>query len=159
MQVWNLLHAARWKYRTQKLAKKLPSGHYRTTLSGHIFAIKACIDNRKKACSAAISSTCLHNMVTFGLLAAEIGPVVWGTPPNLNGFRVLAALLNGILVVGVSQTLWRWTDGTTYIQQRDHHVGHWPTFLFVLHHCWPCSKWQGWQDTMDTDGVVCSTSA
>jgi len=36
------------KYRTQKLAKKSPSGHYRTTLSGYIFAIKAHIDNRKK---------------------------------------------------------------------------------------------------------------
>jgi len=31
---------------------------------------------------------------------------VWGTPANFNGFRVLAALLHGILVVGVSQTLW-----------------------------------------------------
>jgi len=41
-------------------------------------------------------------MVTFGPLAAEIGPVMWGTPPNFNGFRVLAALLHGILVVGVS---------------------------------------------------------
>jgi len=37
-------------------------------------------------------------MVHFGVLAAEIGPVVWGTPPNFNGFRVLAALLHGILV-------------------------------------------------------------
>ena len=30
--------------------KKSPSGHHRTTLSGHIFATKACIDNRKKIC-------------------------------------------------------------------------------------------------------------
>jgi len=28
------------------------------------------------------------------LLAAEIVPVVWGTPANFNGFRVLAALLH-----------------------------------------------------------------
>jgi len=35
-------------------------------------------------------------MVNFGLLAAVIGPVVWGTPANFNGFRVLAALLHGI---------------------------------------------------------------
>jgi len=42
-------------------------------------------------------------MVNFGPLAAEIGPVVWGTPANFNGFRVLAALLLSILVVGVSQ--------------------------------------------------------
>jgi len=31
-----------------KIAKNLPSGHRRTTLSGYIFATKACIDNRKK---------------------------------------------------------------------------------------------------------------
>ena len=36
-------------------------------------------------------------------LAAEIGPVVWGTPVNFNGFRVLVALLHGTLVVGVSK--------------------------------------------------------
>ena len=43
-------------------------------------------------------------MVNFGLLAAEIVSLVWGTPGNFNGFRVLAALLYGTLVVGVSQT-------------------------------------------------------
>jgi len=30
--------------------KKLPFWHHRTTLSGYIFATKACIDNRKKTC-------------------------------------------------------------------------------------------------------------
>jgi len=45
--------------------------------------------------------------VNFGPLAAEIGPVVWGTPANFNGFRVLAALLHGTPVLGVSQTLRR----------------------------------------------------
>ena len=33
------------------------------------------------------------------------------------------------LVVDVSQTLRRWTEGATYIGQGDHQVGHWPTFL------------------------------
>ena len=50
-------------------------------------------------------------MVDFGLLMAEICCRVWGTPANFNGFRVLAALLHGILAVGISQTLRRWTDG------------------------------------------------
>ena len=44
-------------------------------------------------------------MVKFGPLAAEIFSLVWGTPANFNGFRVLAALLHGTVVVGVSQTL------------------------------------------------------
>jgi len=58
-------------------------------------------------------------MVNFRPLAAEIGPVVWDTPANFNGFRVLAALLHSILVVGISQTLRRWTEGATYIRQGD----------------------------------------
>jgi len=54
-----------------------------------------------------ISSTCPHNMANFDPLAAEIGSAVWDTPANFNGFRVLAALLHGTAVLGVSQTLWR----------------------------------------------------
>jgi len=41
-------------------------------------------------------------MVNFGPLAVEIDPVLWGTPAKFNGFRVLAALLHGTRVVGVS---------------------------------------------------------
>jgi len=67
-------------------------------------------------------------MVNFGLLAAETDPVVWGTQANFNGFRVLAALLHGTPVVGVSQTLRRRTEGATYIRQGDHQVGHRPAF-------------------------------
>ena len=100
-----MLHTARCKCRTQKSRQKSPSGHHPTTLSGYISAIKACIDNRKKnLLSSNISSTCHHNMVNFGPLAAEIFSLVWGTPGDFNGFRVLAALLHGALVVGVSQT-------------------------------------------------------
>jgi len=43
-----VLRTAQWKYRTQKIAKKSPPGHHRTTLSGYIFATKARIDNREK---------------------------------------------------------------------------------------------------------------
>jgi len=85
--------------------KKLPCAHHRTTLSGNIFATKTRIDNWKKLLSSNISSTCPHNMVNFGLLAAEIDPVVWGTLANFNSFRVFAALLHGSQVVSVSQTL------------------------------------------------------
>jgi len=62
----------------------------------------------KKICfQQHLPSTCPHNMANFGPLAAEIGSGLWGTPANFNGFRVLAALLHGTLVVGVSQTLHR----------------------------------------------------
>jgi len=95
MQVWNVLHAACWKYRTQKWCKKSPYVHHRTTLSGYIFATEAHIDNWKKnLLSCNISPTCSYNMVNFGPLAADIASLVWGTPTNFNGFRVLAALLH-----------------------------------------------------------------
>jgi len=46
-----VLHAARRNYRTQKS----PSGQHHTSLSGHIFATKARIDNRKKNLLTAIT--------------------------------------------------------------------------------------------------------
>jgi len=78
------------------------------------------------------SPTCPHNMMNFSPLTAEIGSGVWGTPANFNEFRVLAALLHGTLVVGVSKTLRHWTEGATYIRQDGDHVGHWPTVQDVL---------------------------
>jgi len=71
-------------------------------------------------------------MLSFGPIAAEIVSLVWSTPANFNRFRVLAALLHGTPVLGVSQTLWRWTEGATYIRPGGHHVGQWPTFLVCL---------------------------
>jgi len=91
------------KYRTHKT----PSRHHRTTLSGHIFATKARIDNGKNLLNINISTTCPHNMVNFGPITAENCWRVWGTPATFNGFRALAALLHGTPAVGVSQTLWR----------------------------------------------------
>jgi len=58
----------------------------------------------KKVLNSNTSSTCTYNMAKFGPLTAEIGSGVCSTPANFNGFRVLAALLHGTLVVGVSQT-------------------------------------------------------
>ena len=96
------------KIQDAKSRHKSPSGHHRTRLSGYIFAIKAHIDNRKKLVK---QQYLFHMSVQYGELrptiVAEIGPVVWGTPANFNGFRVLAALLHGTPVLGVSQTLRR----------------------------------------------------
>jgi len=90
------------KYRTQKIAKKSPSALHRTNLSGHIFAPKARIDNRKKIVKQQYHPTCPHNMMNFDPLAAEpeIVSLVWGTTANFNGFRALAALLHGTLGSG-----------------------------------------------------------
>ena len=86
-----MLHVPCWKYR---MPKNLPFAHHRTSLSGYIFPTKARINNQKKnLLNSNTSSTCPHIMANFGPLMAEIGPVVWGTPANFNGFRVLASLL------------------------------------------------------------------
>jgi len=74
-----------------------------------------------------ISSTCPPE---YGELRPTSG-WVWGTPANFNKFPALAALLHGTLVVGVSQTLRRWTEGATYIRQGGHHCLP-PTFLVTL---------------------------
>jgi len=120
MQVFNVLRAARWKGRTQKIAMLAPS----TNLSGYLRK-KGTYRQWENMLNNNVSPTCSHNMVNFGPLAAEICWRVWGTPANLNGFRVLAALLRGAVVVGISQTLRRATEGATYIRQGGHH---WPTF-------------------------------
>jgi len=93
-------------------------------LSGYIFQNKARIGNRKKV---AKQQYLFHMSAQYGELWHTSG---WnllaslGHPANLNGFRVLAALLHGTLGVGVSQTFQRWTEGVTYIRQGGHRVGH-----------------------------------
>jgi len=61
-----LKRAARGSLKIQdaRSRQKSPSGHYRTTLSGFMFATKTQIDNRKKVLSSNISTTCSHSMVT-----------------------------------------------------------------------------------------------
>jgi len=124
MQVWNVVHAARCKYRQQKIAILAPS-HVVLCLRNY----GTYRQSGKNFLSSNISSTCPHNMVNFGPLTAEIVSLVWGTPVNFNGICVLAALLCSTSVISVSQTLRCWTEGATYIREGGHHVGHWPTFL------------------------------
>jgi len=92
----------------------------------------------KNLLSSNISPTCPHNMVNFVPLAAEIVSLVSGTPGNFIGFRLLAALLHGSLVMGVSQTA-ALNRGATYIRQGGHHVGHSPTFLVDFSFIFCCS--------------------
>jgi len=87
MQVWNLLHAARWKCRTQKKSPKIaiwaPSHNFVTLCLRNEGTYR---QSEKSLLSSDMSSTCPHNMVNFGLLTAEIDPVVWGTLQILTGF-------------------------------------------------------------------------
>jgi len=100
-----MLHAARWKCRTQKIAKNSLSAHHCTTLLSYIFAIKACINNRKKL----VKQQYLIHMSSkyVELLVAEIVWRVCGTLANFNAFRkrVLASLLKRRCWTEVNQTL------------------------------------------------------
>jgi len=91
----------------KKIAKNLPSGHHRTTLSGCILATKACIDNWKKTCllNNNISSTCPHNMVNVGPIMADFGLPVWSTPAHFNRFHILDSLLQRHHSPEANQTL------------------------------------------------------
>ena len=82
------------KIQDAKKSPKIAIRHHRTTLSAYVFACKAHIDNRKKSVKEQyILQMFQQYMVNFGPLAAEIDSVVWGTPANFNGFRVLCSLL------------------------------------------------------------------
>jgi len=102
-----VLLAARCKYGMQKVSKNRHLGTIAQLCRAISLQLGTYRQSEKNLLSSNISSTCPHNMVNFLPLAAEIILLVWGTPANFNGFRVLAALLHGTLVVGVSQTLRR----------------------------------------------------
>jgi len=70
-----------------------------------MFATKASVDNRKK--TLVKQQYLFHMSAQYGELRLTSGrdPLAsLGHPANLNGFRVLAALLHGTLGVGVSHT-------------------------------------------------------
>jgi len=79
--------------------KKLPKIGYLGTIAQLCQAISSQLRHvstiGKNLLSSNISSTCPHNMANFGPLSAEIISLVWGTPANFNGFRILATLLHG----------------------------------------------------------------
>jgi len=91
------------------MTQKSPSEHHRTTLSGYIFATKACIDNRKKTLlNGNTSSTCPHNMVNIDRPTNgwDCFDSLFGAPPAyFNGFRVFASLLRRRRSMEVNQTL------------------------------------------------------
>jgi len=76
----------------------------------------------------------LHMFGQYGELRPTSGWDRFGSLGHPSYFQRLSRLGSVTarhVVVGVSQTLRRWTDGATYVRQGDHHVGRWPTFLVV----------------------------
>ena len=117
--VWNVLHGARWstgRKNCPKIARLRTIGQICRAISSQLWHISTM---GKKLLNSNISPTCLHNMVNFGPLMAEIYWRFWGTPANFNGFRVLASLRHRRRSTEVNQTLHdvcvtvSW-DGTLY---------------------------------------------
>ena len=129
MQVWNVLQAAGWKCRMQKVAKN----RHLDTIAQLCRTIFSQLGHILTSGKKLVKQQCLpHMSLQYGELQPTSGrdhSLVWGTPANVNAFRFLTALLHGTLVEGVSQNLRRWTEGATYIRQGGHDVGHWPTCL------------------------------
>ena len=102
MQVWKVLHAARCKCRTQKVAKNRHLG----TIPQLCLAISSQLRHVSTIGKKLVKQQYLLYMFSqYGeLRPTEIVSLVWGTPANFNWFRVLASLLHGTLVVGDSQT-------------------------------------------------------
>jgi len=119
---------ARWKYRTKRSRKIRHLGAIAQFCLAISLQLRYVSAVGKKL---AKHQYLLHMSPQHGELLPTSG---WdqsgslGHPTNFNGFHVLAALLHDTPVVGVSQTLPRWTEGATYIRQGGHHAWHWPTF-------------------------------
>jgi len=87
MQVWYVLHAARWKYSTQKNRQKFAIWSPPHKFVGlYLRKWGTYRQSEKNSLNSNISSTCPYIMVNFGPLAAEIVSLVWATPANFNGF-------------------------------------------------------------------------
>ena len=78
-----------------------------------------------------------------------------GHPSKFQRVSRLGSVTARHLVVGVNQTLRRWTEGATYIRQGGHHVGHWPTFLVTLYLLRPRERLRSNMMSMSVCGSVC----
>jgi len=105
MHVWNVLHAAHWKYRTQKIGKKCHLGTITELCPAISLQLRHVSTIGKNLLNSNNSSTCPHNMVNFGPLTAEIFWRVWGTLANFNRFRILASLVHQRCSTEVNKTL------------------------------------------------------
>jgi len=82
MQVWNVLHVARWNIGRKKIAKNSPSAHHHTNLSGCVFATTY-IDNRKTLVK---QQYLLHMSSQYGELRPLTAEIGWrvGAPQQIS---------------------------------------------------------------------------
>ena len=92
MQVWNVRYAARCKYRTQKKSPKIAIWAQSHNFVGPYLCNQGTYRQSEKFVK---QQYVLHMSTQHGEFRPTSVEVVWGTPANFSGFRVLAALLHG----------------------------------------------------------------
>jgi len=101
---------------------------------GHVLTTAAttCMywQSEKNLLNSNTSPTCPHDMVNLWRTNSWDPFRSLEHPNKFQRVSHLGSVTARHLVVGVSQTLRRWTVGATYIRQGGHRVGHWPTFYF-----------------------------
>jgi len=115
MQVWNLLHAARWKHRTQKVAKNRHLGTIAQLcrpISSQLWHVSTIGKNLIK------QQYVLHMSPQYGELRPPSGGdrfTSLGYPWKFQRVLRLGSITARHIAVGVSQTLRCWTEGATPI--------------------------------------------
>jgi len=118
MQVWNVLHVARWNAGPTKLPKIRHLGTIKQLSQDISSQLRHVSTIGKKLVK---QQYLLHRSPQYGELQPTSG---WdrssslGTPANFDRFRILAALLHGTWVVGVGQSLRHLTEGAMYRTQK-----------------------------------------
>jgi len=129
MQIWKMLHAARWKCRTQKSRQNRHLG----TIPQLCWPISSQLRHVSTIGKKVVKQQYLLYMSSqYGERRPTSGWdhfVSLGHPCKFQLVSCLGSVTaRHSSIVGVSQSLRLWTEGATYVRQGDHHVGHWPTF-------------------------------
>jgi len=80
------------EYTGRQIANNSPSGHHLKICRAISSQLRHISTIGKTLLNSNISSTCPHNMVNFGPLAAEIGSLVWGTPSEFQQVSHLSSV-------------------------------------------------------------------
>jgi len=123
MQVWKVLHTARLKCKTQKKHQKCDLWALTPNSAGLYLRNWGTYGQSEKRVKQ-------RYVLQMSSQYDELRPT--------SGWDLLASLRHpckfqrvsriGSQVVGVSQTLRRWTEDVTYVRQGDRHIGHWKLF-------------------------------
>jgi len=148
MQVWNVLHTARWKCRTQKKSQ-LQKNHHLGTITQLCRAISlqlrhVSIIRKKNLLNSNVSPTSPHNMVNFGPLMAEICWWVWSTSSKFQRVLRLGSVTARHSSSGRQSKFVALSTDATYIRKGSHHVGHCIHVCFRLLYAWDYVTEERW---------------